>query len=74
VGWASADFNGDRAVNTLDFNLLAANFGFVYSAADAAAAPALGTTIPEPTSLILLVTAIGLRSFRISRPARASRE
>jgi autotransporter-associated beta strand protein len=53
--WANGDFNYDGAVNALDFNALATNFG-------AAALPAtsLGTLVPEPASIGLLLAAPAL--------------
>lgn len=46
--WTQGDFDGDGKVTTLDFNLLAGQFG------QTVPAPALGTLVPEPASLSLL--------------------
>jgi hypothetical protein len=48
--WASGDFNYDNKVNTLDFNLLAGNFGQV-----APSEPLLGSVVPEPVSAMSLI-------------------
>ena len=47
--WANGDFNYDDKVNTLDFNMLAGNFG-----AAAIPSPALGSVVPEPATAALL--------------------
>jgi len=48
--WSQGDFDGiDGKVNTMDFNVLAGNFGSVIPGA------ALGSVVPEPASLSLLV-------------------
>ena len=64
IGWAQADFNGDRSVDTLDFNLLAANFSFHYTEP---ANAALGSLIPEPaastTLILLMISTISRRRF-----------
>jgi hypothetical protein len=53
--WSQGDFNYNANVNALDFNALATNFG-------AAALPAtsLGTLVPEPASIGLLLAAPAL--------------
>ena len=50
--WGQADFTFDGNVDTTDFNVLAANFGKSISFAPAASA--LGSVVPEPSSLALL--------------------
>jgi len=55
--WADGDFDYNGKVNTLDFNRLAGNFGATLPAA------ALGSVVPEPTSLALLACA-GLMGLR----------
>ena len=59
--WFDGDYNFDGTVNALDFNMLASNFGSPIPA------PALGSLVPEPASLTLLVAgaaALGLRRRR----------
>ncbi len=55
--WTQGDFNYDGVVNTQDFTALASNFNQVL------ASPSLGTLVPEPASLALVVAiwAIGRR-------------
>jgi hypothetical protein len=49
--WSQGDFDGvDGKVNTLDFNVLAANFG-------AAPGATLGSVVPEPASISLMIVA-----------------
>ena len=50
--WSEGDFNGDGAVDDLDATLLAANWG----------ASLTDSTVPEPSSLVLLI-GIGLASL-----------
>jgi hypothetical protein len=64
--WSQGDFNYDSMVDTLDFNELASNFGYALPADTG-----LGTLIPEPGSLALLLTACGALSGR-GRRRRAS--
>lgn len=57
--WSGGDFDYDGKVNTLDFNRLAGNFG------QTLAAPALGSVVPEPTTLsIVLLGGIAMRRRR----------
>ena len=49
--WTTGDFNYDGVVNALDFNAVATNFG---SQLAASPAPALGSLVPEPMSMILI--------------------
>jgi len=49
--WIDGDFNYDGKVNALDFNALATNY------CASLPSPALGTLVPEPTSLMLLLSA-----------------
>jgi len=49
ANWLAGDFTFDAKVNTLDFNLLAANFGV--------ASALLGTVVPEPVSMSLMIIA-----------------
>jgi hypothetical protein len=60
--WANGDFNYDDKINTLDFNALAGNFGATLSA------PALGSVVPEPGS-ILAITAIAIPAIMRRRRA-----
>ena len=53
--WTQGDFDGDGRVSTLDFNLLAGNFS--QSASQYAA---LGSVVPEPSSLLVFVVGVGL--------------
>jgi hypothetical protein len=58
-------------VDTLDFNNLAANFG--QQLAEGSAAQAVGSLVPEPSSLAavgLLVASLSIRTRR--RPARGT--
>jgi VCBS repeat-containing protein len=48
--WSTGDFNGDGVVGPADASILAANWG-------ASAGEAGGTSVPEPSSLVLLVLA-----------------
>jgi autotransporter-associated beta strand protein len=52
VLWQQGDFNYDGRINALDFNALASNFG-----ATPIASLSLGTLVPEPGSIGLLVAA-----------------
>ena len=58
ASWLGGDFNYDGKVNAEDFALLAANYGA--TAAFTASAPALGTLVPEPTTLGLLAAFVPL--------------
>ena len=64
--WSQGDFNFDGVVNALDFNAVATNFGL------SAPAPALGTLVPEPGSIGLIVAAcsLALGNTRTSRRRR----
>ena len=55
--WTHGDFTNDGVINTADFNVLAANFNQVLPA------PALGTLVPEPTTLgvVMLLSALAVR-------------
>ena len=52
--WMTGDSNGDGVVNALDFNAIASNFGDQLTAS-----PALASVVPEPVSLLLLITGAG---------------
>ena len=54
--WVNGDFNYDGVVNALDFNALATNFGVQALPAS----PALGTLVPEPGSMAILLLGAGL--------------
>ena len=51
--WEMGDFNGDGAVNDIDAAILAANWQVVQASA----------SIPEPSSLILILNILGLAAF-----------
>jgi hypothetical protein len=51
--WVDGDFNYDGTVNALDFNALATNYGQSLSAPIADAM--LGSVVPEPNSLVVLL-------------------
>ncbi|HEX3357751.1 MAG TPA: autotransporter-associated beta strand repeat-containing protein [Tepidisphaeraceae bacterium] len=53
VNWQTGDFNYDGSVNLLDLNAIASNFGA--SPIAGAAPPALGTLVPEPASISVLL-------------------
>ena len=65
--WTDGDFNYDGTVDTVDFNLLASNFGQTVAAP--AHASALGAVVPEPGTATLLLTGAvtGLMSRRRRR-------
>ncbi len=70
--WYRGDFNYDGQVNTLDFTTLAQNFGQVAPTPTAAPdlqAPALGSLVPEPTSMGVIGSAIGWMLSRRRRRA-----
>ncbi|MEM1012113.1 MAG: PEP-CTERM sorting domain-containing protein [Planctomycetota bacterium] len=73
AGWAGGDFDGDGSVSLADFGLLRSSFGFDRETGDRAGSltfpAALAATVPEPTSLGLLLCGglMGLRRRR--RPA-----
>ena len=56
--WPEGDFNYDGMVNALDFAAIASNFGFAQ-----VSPPALGTLIPEPALL-------GVMLFGFALPTR----
>jgi hypothetical protein len=60
--WFNGDFNFDGKVNALDFNALATNFG-----QPPLSSPSLGTLVPEPASIGLVV----LGSFCAARRRRS---
>ena len=49
AGWSDGDFNRDGVVNVLDLNALATHFGQTMTSA------ALGSLVPEPASISLLL-------------------
>lgn len=59
-GWSDGNFDYAGTVNTTDFNLLAGNFG---STMPASGNP-LGTLIPEPASILLLISTLLLTRYR----------
>jgi hypothetical protein len=69
--WSQGDFNYDGQVNSLDFDAIAANFNETLPTAAPAplAGQALGSLVPEPTSLALL----GLGASAILGRRRRSR-
>jgi autotransporter-associated beta strand protein len=66
--WNKGDFNYDGVVNTGDFTALAQNFNAILPATPPPA-PALGSLVPEPTSLAMLglLTVITRRRHQLSR-------
>ncbi len=62
--WAQGDFNYDGQVNTLDFTMLATNFGQSMALTPGLA---LGTVVPEPTSIGLITLLIGAPITRRAR-------
>ena len=63
--WGDGDFNFDGKVNALDFNMLATNFGQTVSFG----APALGSIVPEPVALGLLLPA----AYSLMRPRQRAK-
>jgi arabinan endo-1,5-alpha-L-arabinosidase len=61
ANWSQGDFNYDGVVNALDFNLLATNFG---STLPASGSPSLGSLLPEPAGLAMVLAAAGLLRLR----------
>lgn len=61
--WYQGDFNYDGSTNTLDFNALASNFNLSLAAPSV---PVLGTLVPEPALVGLLVAMPLLRRRRRS--------
>jgi hypothetical protein len=59
--WTQGDFDGNGKVTTTDFNLLAGQFG------QSLPAPALGSVVPEPTALSLLLSPLMLTMRRTRR-------
>jgi autotransporter-associated beta strand protein len=69
--WNEGDFNYDGTVNALDFNALATNYGDSNAAALPAGSEfALGTLVPEPGTLGLLLVAAPLWIRRSRRHSR----
>jgi len=60
--WSEGDFNGDGNVNDIDATILAANWQ---------AGVSQEGSVPEPTSLVLLMCLVGLASLTGRRRARA---
>ena len=60
--WFQGDFNYDGKVNALDFNAVATNFG-----ATPTPGLALGTLVPEPTALCLMLAPAALLRRRRAR-------
>jgi hypothetical protein len=56
--WLTGDFNYDGVVNALDFNLVAVNFGAAQITTPAGAA--LGSLVPEPSSMLLGLAGLAL--------------
>lgn len=63
--WCDGDVNGDREINFADFLLLSDNFGG--SAAGTLPAGSGITSVPEPTSRLMLLASFVLLLFRKSR-------
>jgi hypothetical protein len=66
--WTGGDFNYSGTVDSNDFSLLAANYGKTMPSMAPASAAALGSIVPEPTTLLLCggigVTLFGRRRQR----------
>ena len=60
--WVQGDFNYDGRVNALDFNAVASNFG-----ATPTPGVAMGTLVPEPTALCLMLAPAALLRRRRAR-------
>jgi autotransporter-associated beta strand protein len=63
--WRQGDFNYDGIVDTNDFTAMSQNFGQPLT--DGALAPSLGSVVPEPASVAMLVLGAGLLSTRRRR-------
>lgn len=59
-GWAGGDFDGNGMTDFQDFLVLASNFGASTATGDVAA-------IPEPSSLVLCISVVGLMLLRERR-------
>ena len=67
ASWFDGDFNSDGIVNSTDFNLLATNFNTSYTLAGATGQNlALGSSVPEPTGIVLIMlSASALQTRRL---------
>ena len=63
--WQTGDFNYDGVVNALDFNAIATNFGQTSPPATLA----LGSVVPEPCTVGVLLTAMTGMLIRRRRSA-----
>ena len=65
--WSQGDFNFDGSANTIDFNLLASNFGSTLPSGSGAA------LVPEPVSSTWIIVT-GILTCRIRRLRLSERE
>lgn len=64
-GFATGDFTGDGIVDSTDFNRFAQNYGFIYMAP--APSAALGSVVPEPASMSVILAGLAMVARRNRR-------